>query len=265
MSGTEEVRYQFDRDSGIGRVTFNRPKALNAISRNLAEEFLSVVRALKQQEGLRCVVLKGEGRAFMAGGDVAAFAGGPQKAEAAINELLDKLHPAILGLRELEAPIVSGVHGVAAGAGLSLALMADLVVAADDARFLLAYDRLGTVPDCGGTWLLAHKVGHGRASELMMTGRALSANEASNWGIVNAIVPASDFDTELDQIARKLASGPSRAYGAFRRLLEGAASGSLAAQLEAERAAFVAMTRTKDFAEGVAAFLEKRSPTFQGH
>jgi len=264
MSGTEEVRYQFDRDSGIGRVTFNRPQALNAIGKTLAEEFLSVVRALKQQKGLRCVVLKGEGRAFMAGGDVAAFAGGASKAETAINELLDRLHPAILGLRELEAPIVSGVHGVAAGAGLSLALMADLVVAADDARFLLAYDRLGTVPDCGGTWLLAHKVGHGRASELMMTGRTLSADEAKSWGIVNAIVPASDFDAELEKIVRKLASGPSRAYGAFRKLLESAATGSLAGQLEAERAAFVAMTRTQDFAEGVSAFLEKRPPTFRG-
>ncbi len=205
MSGNEEVRYQFDRDSGIGRITFNRPQALNAITRSLAGEFLSVVRALTQQEGLRCVVLKGEGRAFMAGGDVAAFAGEAKRAEAAINELLDRLHPAILCLRELEAPIIAGVHGVAAGAGLSLALMADIVVAADDARFILAYDRLGTIPDCGGSWLLAHKVGYGRASELMMMGRTLNAHEAKSWDIVNAIIPAASFDAELDQVARKVA------------------------------------------------------------
>jgi 2-(1,2-epoxy-1,2-dihydrophenyl)acetyl-CoA isomerase len=264
MSGNEEVRYQFDRDSGIGRVTFNRPQALNAITKNLAGEFLSVVRALARQEGLRCVVLKGEGRAFTAGGDVAAFAGGAKRAEAVINELLDRLHPAILGLRELEAPIVSGVHGVAAGAGMSLALMADIVLAANDARFILAYDRLGTVPDCGASWFLAHRVGFGRASELMMLGQTLSADEAQNCGIINAIAPAASFDAELEILARKLASGPSRAYGAFRKLLENTTCKSLAAQLETERAAFVGMTKTQDFAEGVSSFLEKRPPVFTG-
>jgi 2-(1,2-epoxy-1,2-dihydrophenyl)acetyl-CoA isomerase len=264
MSDNNEVQYHFEPDSGIGRITFNRPQTLNAITAEFAGEFLSTIRALAQQEGLRCVVLKGEGRAFMAGGDVAAFAGGATRAEAAINELLDRLHPAILCLRELNAPIVSGVHGVAAGAGLSLALMADIVVAANDARFILAYDRLGTVPDCGGSWLLAHRVGYGRASELMMMGRTLSADEAQSWGIVNAIAPAASFEAELDKLARKLASGPSRAYGAFRQLLESATARSLAAQLEAERTAFIAMTKTHDFAEGVSAFLEKRPPIFQG-
>jgi len=264
MSSNKEVCYQFDPDSGIGRITFNRPQALNAITAGFAGEFLSITRALAQQEGLRCVVLKGEGRAFIAGGDVAAFAGGAKRAEAGINELLDRLHPAILSLRGLNAPMIAGVHGVAAGAGLSLALMADIVLAADDARFILAYDRLGTVPDCGGSWFLAHRVGFGRASELMMLGRTLSADEAQSWGIINVIAPAASFDGELDLLARQLASGPSRAYGAFRKLLENTASKSLASQLEAERAAFVGMTKTQDFAEGVSAFLEKRPPAFIG-
>jgi 2-(1,2-epoxy-1,2-dihydrophenyl)acetyl-CoA isomerase len=264
MSSNNEVCYQFDPGSGIGRVTFNRPQALNAINADLAGELLSIVRALAEQEGLRCVVLKGEGRGFMAGGDVAAFAGGAKRAAAGINELLDRLHPAILCLRELNAPILSGVHGVAAGAGLSLALMADIVLAANDARFILAYGRLGSVPDCGGSWFLAHRVGFGRASELMMLDRTLSADEAQSWGIVNAIAPAATFDAELDILARKLAMGPSRAYGAFRKLLENTTCRSLATHLEAERTAFVGMTKTQDFTEGVRAFLEKRPPVFRG-
>jgi 2-(1,2-epoxy-1,2-dihydrophenyl)acetyl-CoA isomerase len=209
-------------------------------------------------------VLGGTGKAFMAGGDVALFSGGPEKAANALNELLDNLNPAILTLRALEAPILAGVQGVAAGAGLSLTLLADIVLAADKARFMLAYDRIAAVPDCGGSWFLTQRVGHIRTSELMMLSRELDAAEAKDWGLVTATTPLANFDYELDQLAHKLARGPTLAYGQFRRMLEQAAGSSLAAHLEAERRAFLSIIRTRDFEEGVSAFLEKRPASFRG-
>jgi 2-(1,2-epoxy-1,2-dihydrophenyl)acetyl-CoA isomerase len=258
------LRYQFDVETGIARITFDRPQVLNAINVELAQEFLSVARDLSSLRGLRCVVLGATGKAFMAGGDVALFSGGGEKASNAINELLDNLNPAILALRALDAPILAGVQGVAAGAGFSLALLADIVLAADKARFMMAYDRIAAVPDCGGSWFLAQRVGHIRASEFMMLSRELDAAQARDWGLITSTVPLADFDRELDLLARKLAAGPTRAYGQFRRLLEQAAGSSLAAHLEAERRAFLSIIRTKDFGEGVCAFLEKRPACFRG-
>jgi 2-(1,2-epoxy-1,2-dihydrophenyl)acetyl-CoA isomerase len=258
------LQYQVDDATGIARVTFDRPEVLNAINVELASEFLSVVRNLAQVEGLRCVVLGGAGKAFMAGGDVSLFAGGADKAATAINQLLDCLNPAILSLRALDAPILAGVQGVAAGAGLSLALMADVLVATDRARFMMAYDRIAAVPDCGGSWFLKQRVGVSRATELMMLSRELDAAEAKNWGMVTTTTPVESFNLELQQLARKLAVGPTRAYGQFRRLLERASCSSLAAQLEAERRAFLSIIKTRDFEEGVCAFLEKRPALFRG-
>lgn len=259
------VKYSFDLESGVARITFNRPEVLNAINLELALSLLSAVKDLSLQENLRCIVMTGAGRAFMAGGDVSTFAGGADKAAASVNELLDALHAAILGLRNLDAPILAGVQGVAAGAGLSLALVADVVLAAEDTQFRMGYDRLATVPDCGGTWSLMQRIGYGRATDLMTLGRILSGNEAKDWGLVNRTVPSSDFASELDTLARKLARGPSKAYAAFRRLAEAAIGRSLGDQLEAERKAFVALTRSSDFAEGVTAFLTKRLPVFGGY
>ena len=254
----------FDAGSGIARIVFNRPAVLNAINLQMADEFLDAVRSLSRRDGLRCLVLSGAGKAFMAGGDVASFAGGPEVAQRSINALLDRLHPAILALRALDAPVLAAVHGVAAGAGLSMALIADIVLAAENSRFLLAYDRIGAVPDCGGSWFLCHKAGAGRAAELMMLSAELSAAQAKDWGIVNATCEAAALEAETERLAKKLAAGPSRAHGRFRQLADRAAGGGLAAHLEAERDAFVAMTRTADFAEGVSAFLEKRASNFSG-
>lgn len=254
----------FDAESGIARIVFSRPSVLNAINLQMAGELLDAVRDLSRQEGLRCVVLSGAGKAFMAGGDVASFAGGPEVAERSINALLDRLHPAILALRALDAPVLAAVHGVAAGAGLSMALLADIVLATENTRFLLAYDRIGTVPDCGGSWFLCHKAGAGRAAELMMLSAELSAAQAKEWGIVTATCEAAVFEAETDRLAKKLAAGPSRAHGRFRQLADRATGGGLAAHLEAEREAFVAMTRTADFSEGVSAFMEKRAAAFSG-
>lgn len=254
----------FDIKTGVARLTFNRPEALNAINVPLAQAFLAAVQEIREFSGVRCIVLTGTGRAFMAGGDVASMAGTPEQAGAAISAILDAVNSAILLLRSMDAPVIAAVRGVAAGAGLSLTLMADLVVAHEDAKFLVAYNGIGAVPDCGGSWALAHKVGAGRAAEMMLLGRTLSASEARDWGMVNDIAADSDYEQRLNRVIDKVSQGPTRAFGAFRQLIDRANGDRLADHLEAERAAFLDMTRTEDFTEGVSAFLGKRTAVFHG-
>lgn len=258
------VTTRFDPGTGIATLTFNRPEALNAINVPLAEAFLAAVQELNALSGVRCVVLTGAGRAFMAGGDIASMAGSPDQAGRAISAILDAVNPAILLLRGMDAPVIAAVKGVAAGAGLSLALMSDLIIAREDTKFLVAYNGIGAVPDCGGSWFLPHKIGAGRAAELMLLGKTLSAAEAKDWGLITEFAPEDSYEKLLTEITVKVASGPTRAYSAFRRLSDRANGDQLAAHLEAERAAFLEMTRTEDFAEGVSAFLAKRTAEFRG-
>ncbi|MBC7182513.1 MAG: enoyl-CoA hydratase/isomerase family protein, partial [Marinobacter sp.] len=210
----------FDAGTGVATLTFNRPEALNAINVPLAEAFLAAARELKALSGVRCVVLTGAGRAFMAGGDVSSMSGTPDQAGKAISAILDAVNPAILLLRRMDAPVIAAVKGVAAGAGLSLALMADLVVAHEDTKFLVAYNGIGAVPDCGGSWFLAHKIGAGRAAELMLLGRTLTAPEAKDWGLITEVGPEQDYENLLAGIINKVANGPTRAFGAFRQLTD---------------------------------------------
>lgn len=251
----------FDPTTGIARVTFNRPNVLNAIDVATAEAFRDVVLRLSGREDMRCIVLAGSGRAFVAGGDVAAFA---TDSAARVTAILAALHPAIIALRESDAPVLAAVQGAAAGAGLSLVLGADLVLAADDARFVIAYDRLGVSPDAGGTWYLARKVTRARAFAMMLLGESLDAEAALAAGIVNEVVPLAELETRTEALARRIASGPSRAYARFKHLHDEAGASRLADHLEAEKRAFLAGTETADFREGVAAFIEKRAPKFIG-
>ncbi len=255
----------FDAETGVATLTFNRPDALNAINVPLAEAFLAAVQELENQSGVRCVVLTGAGRAFMAGGDISSMTGTPEQTGNTISAILDAVNPSILLLRSMDAPVIAAVKGVVAGAGLSLALMADLIVAREDTKFLVAYNGIGAVPDCGGSWFLTHKIGAGRAVELMLLGRTLSATEAKDWGLITAFAPQDQYEKLLAEVIRQTARGPTRAFGAFRRLTDKANGDQLAAHLEAERVAFLEMTRTADFAEGVSAFLAKRKPNFVGN
>jgi len=181
-----------------------------------------------------------------------------------VNGMLDALIPAILQLRSMDVPVIAGVKGAAAGAGLSLALMADLIIAEENARFLIAYNGIGTVPDCGGTWFLPHKIGSARATEMMMLGRTLNAIEAKQLGLVTEVSPEATFDEVLAATVNRVANGPTRAFGAFRRLVDDAYGSPLDVHLEAERQAFLKATETADFAEGVSAFLAKRPAAFSG-
>lgn len=262
MIDSHPVTSSFDEETGIGRLTFNRPQVLNAIDVPTAQSFLRGVRQLTDGRALRALVIGGAGRAFVAGGDLARFHADFDRAHEVVHELLDALHPAILTLREMDAPVISMVQGVVAGAGLSIVLAADFVVAAEDAQFIVAYDKVGAAPDCGGTYFLSRRVSRSHGLELMLRGDTLDVQAARAYGIVNEVVPREELEEHSEALARRIAAGPTSAYGAFKRLFD--ADLPLAQHLEAERAAFVAATRTADFREGVRAFLEKRSPVYVG-
>lgn len=255
------VTDSFDAATGIARIAFNRPDVLNAIDVATAEAFRGVVERTVARAGLRCIVLSGAGRAFVAGGDVASFGAEPA---AIVDRLLGALHPAILALRACRAPVLAVVQGPAAGAGLSLALSADIVLASDRARFVVAYDRIGAPPDCGGTWFLARRAGRGRAFAMMLLGQGLDAAAALAAGIADEVVPQPELEARAQALAARLAAGPTRAYGSFKRLLDEALAAPLEAHLDNERRAFLAATATADFREGAAAFLAKREPAFRG-
>lgn len=252
---------QYDAATGIAKIIFNRPDVMNAIDVPTAQAFRAAVEHITAKPNLRCLLLMGAGRAFVAGGDVASFVPDPP---GIVNALLDALHPAILGLRACSAPVIAVVRGAAAGAGLSLALGADLILAGSKARFVIAYDKIGASPDCGGTWFLPHKIGRTRAFEMMLLGQNLDAETALRVGLVSEVVADADLDTSAIALAETIASGPTQAYGHFKHLVDAAFETPLAEQLEAERRAFLSATTTQDFAEGVSAFLRKSAPTFSG-
>lgn len=256
------VLQDFDAATGVMTISFNRPNVFNALDVQTAAAFHAAVADAKARVGLRCVVLTGVGRAFMAGGDVGKFAADLDGSARMLDEILDHMHPALLSLRKIDAPVVAAVNGTAAGAGMSLVLAADYVVAHPAAKFLLAYDKLGVNPDCGGSWFLSRKVGRARAFHLMLMGQMLSAEEAQADGIVNLITSDQDFDEQSKACAARIASGPTKAFGTFKRLMD--ANLPLAEQLEMERDGFIAATATEDFRNAATAFVQKQPPSFRG-
>jgi 2-(1,2-epoxy-1,2-dihydrophenyl)acetyl-CoA isomerase len=251
----------FDPETGIGRILFNRPDVLNAINGPTAIAFNAAVKRTLARDGLRLVVLAGAGRAFVAGGDISQFQHTPRKF---VTEILGELHAAVLALAEHPVPVLAVVQGPAAGAGLSLVLGADYVVASDQAQFLIAYDRIGASPDCGSTWFLERKVGRARAFELMLMSKVLDAEAAKQAGVVTEVVKAAELDDRAETVARKIAAGPTHAFGRFKRLINGALHTPLAQHLDIEGDAFLEGTDTDDFREGVDAFLNKRPAPFRG-
>lgn len=249
------------REGGVATLRFQRPAVLNAMDAVTARAFLARCEALAADDAVRCVVLRGEGRAFMAGGDLAELRDG---GAAAADALIGPLHAALQVLAALDAPVIAALHGAVAGAGLSLALAADLAIAAEGTRFAFAYDRIGASGDLGITWSLPRVVGLRRALEIALTGGMLDAATALQYGLVNRVVPADAFDAEVDALAARLASGATQALGRVRRMMRASFEQPFAQQLAAEHQAFLDGTATDDFREGLAAFFDKREPRFTG-
>lgn len=258
------VESQLDESTGIVTLTMNRPDVLNAIDLPLAQALNHAVVPLREDTRVRCVILRGAGRAFVAGGDLTRFAEDFDKAEEVADQLLGALHPVAETLRAIDAPVIAAVHGAVAGAGLSLMCGCDLVVAAQGTRFLMAYDRVGAAPDFGGTYFLPRRLGLRRAAQFLFLGETLDADSALQIGLVTQVVAADQLAATTMELARKIAAGPTRAYGQYKRLSDRSFERELHDQLEAEREAFKDATRTEDFREGVSAFLAKRPPNFSG-
>jgi 2-(1,2-epoxy-1,2-dihydrophenyl)acetyl-CoA isomerase len=251
-----------DVRDGVARLTLNRPDAANAIDLGLARALGAATSRLRTDRRVRVVLLAGAGPRFCAGGDVRGFAGVGDRLGDHLGELLGALHPAIADLAAVEVPVVAAVQGSAAGAGISLLAAADLVVAAERTRFVLAYTSLGLVPDGGSTWSLPRAVGLRRALDLALTNRSLDAAEALAWGLVSRIVPDEALADEADRLVTDLAAGPHAALVAAKGLLRRGLDSSLDEQLRREAEAMVRAGGSADGQEGVAAFLEKRPPRF---
>lgn len=252
---------RFERDGAIARIRFNRPEVLNAADHALALAFRDACLAVEADPAVRVVVLSGAGRAFMAGGDIAQFRDDPGSIP---QTLIDPLHAGLLCLSRMQAPVIASLHGAVAGAGMSIALGCDLALAAEGTRFNFAYTKLATSCDLGGSWHLPRLVGLRRAMEIALLCDSLDAEQALQLGLVNRVVAAQDLEAATEQLALRLAACAPVALGATKRLLRESLSRDLPAQLDAERAGFARCAATEDFAEAVAAFLAKRTPTFQG-
>ncbi|MFN3439723.1 MAG: enoyl-CoA hydratase/isomerase family protein [Acidovorax sp.] len=250
-----------ERDGPIATLRFNRPEALNAIDVPMANAFLAAVQTIAADPGVRAVVLCGNGKGFMAGGDLATLRANP--VQGAI-DILTPLNAALPLLAQMNAPVIAQVHGVAAGAGLSLLLMADYVLMAEGTRLNLAYINLGTSCDVGASWALPRVVGLRKALEIALLGEAFTADDALRLGLVNRVVPAAELETATAALAQRLAAGPTVAYGAMKRLMRESMDRTLPEQLAAEKEAFVRCADTEDFRAGVEAFHQRQPAHFAG-
>jgi 2-(1,2-epoxy-1,2-dihydrophenyl)acetyl-CoA isomerase len=248
-------------ETGVGTITLNRPDAGNSIDLALARDLHAAAVAAERDSSVRVVVLRGAGANFCVGGDLRSFRQ-CENLPAELREVTTHLHAAIVTLARIDAPIVVAVQGSAAGAGLGLACGGDIVIAADTARFVVAYTRVGLNPDGGTSWFLPRLVGLRTAQDLTLTNRALDAEGARLAGIVTRVVPADTLGSEVDAVAAQLAAGPCKALGEAKRLLRTSFDETLAVHLEAEATALVRSANRADAIEGISAFLAKRPPEF---
>ena len=254
----------FEEREGIARLTLNRPERLNSFNASMHAEVRDALGRVAAG-GARVLVLTGAGRGFCAGQDLGERQVAADGARADLGESIERHYkPLVLALASLPVPTVAAVNGVAAGAGASLALACDLVIAAKSASFVQSFSRLGLVPDSGATWFLPRLVGMARALGLAMLGERLPAEEAARWGLIWRCVDDAEFPAAVGRVAGDLAAAPTRGLVRTREAMLGSASRPLAAQLDVERDLQRELGYTDDYAEGVAAFAAKRAPRFAG-
>jgi 2-(1,2-epoxy-1,2-dihydrophenyl)acetyl-CoA isomerase len=261
----ETVKYHLD--GAVATVTMNRPDALNALSMQLTRDLTAAFQQVRA-DAARAVVFTGNGRAFCSGGDLRDMQSMWEREgriEAFLEAPLGALHGVIRRMRELPVPIVAAVNGVCAGAGVNFALACDIVFAAEDATFREAFVRIGLTPDCGGTFFLPRAVGEKVATELFMTGDAVTAERAVQIGMINRAVPAASLVREATEVAQKLAAGPTSALARIKQMMNATFSNDLDAQLALEHRLQIESGKGNDFREGVSAFFEKRPPSFSGN
>jgi 2-(1,2-epoxy-1,2-dihydrophenyl)acetyl-CoA isomerase len=248
------------RDGAVLTITLNRPDVLNAFTAEMHRQLAGAFKDARDP-AVRAVVVTGAGRGFCVGQDLNEFG---EAARDIAGRLREHYHPTVLAVRELEKPVLAAVNGPAAGAGLSFACACDLRIAAEGATFVPAFINIGLVPDAGGSFFIHRLLGNARAFEWMASGRRLTAARAHAWGLVNEVADDEELTSRVAEVAATFASLPTRGIAMTKRLFDGAASRTLEEQLELEAQMQSAATKTADFREGVAAFLEKRDPNFTG-
>ncbi|HEV8716653.1 MAG TPA: enoyl-CoA hydratase-related protein [Candidatus Binatia bacterium] len=254
----------FEIRDHIARITLNRPEAANALNLEMSKDLMHAALQCSEDPNIRAVIITGAGRMFSGGGDLKSFAAQGEHMPYHLKEVTTYLHAAVSRFTRMDASVIAAVNGTAAGAGLSLVCSCDLVLAAESAKFTMAYTRVGLTPDGSSTYFLPRIVGLKRALELTLTNRLFSAQEAQEWGIVTKVVPDANLQTEADALAAQLASGAIGALGAAKRLLHSGWNETLETQMELEAQAIAVRAHTADGREGIAAFLEKRAPQFKG-
>ena len=256
---------QTERRAGVTTIVLDRPDAMNAVDKQLGADLLAALQQAAADPEVRAVVLTGNGRAFSSGADLkAGFDPGPDHRPDVGGALRERFHPIIHAIREMPKPVVAKVNGAAAGIGCSFALACDLIVASENAYFLLAFVNIGLVPDGGSSFLIPERIGFARAAEMAMLGERIPAPQALAWGLINRVAADSELTAEVDALADRLAAGPTRSYAAAKRQLNAWQFSRMAEQLELEATLQQEMVGTDDFVEGVSAFVQKRAPRFEG-
>ncbi|HKO25893.1 MAG TPA: enoyl-CoA hydratase-related protein [Solirubrobacteraceae bacterium] len=256
----------WEQTGAVGRLTLNRPESLNAWTQQLGLELRTIIERDAADESVRAVLITGAGRGFSSGADLkAGFEPHPDDGMPDVyKELHDVYHPAILGVRRLEKPVIAAVNGPAVGIGCSLALACDLIMASESSFFGLAFVNIGLMPDGGSTAFVPPAVGRARAFQMAMLGERIPAAQALEWGLVNWVHPDDRLMSEANDLVARMAAGPTRSYAASKRALNRFIYGDLDAQLELEAELQHALGRTRYFLEGTVAFVEKRAPAFTG-
>jgi 2-(1,2-epoxy-1,2-dihydrophenyl)acetyl-CoA isomerase len=267
---TEETPVLVSVAGGVASITLNRPAVLNALNNALAQALLDALNAVGKDGAVRVIVIQGAGDAFMAGGDVGYFhrklAEYPDRSKfkPVIVEMIEQAQGLARAIRNIPKPVIAAVHGGCAGFGLSLMLACDLAVAADNAKFTLAYIHLATTPDGGASFHLPRMVGQKRAAEIALLGDRFGAAEAERWGLINRVVPLAELEATVAKLAGRMAKGPALAYARTKVLLNASDGNTLDQQLAAETESFASSALTDDFAAGVGAFVEKKPAVFTG-
>jgi 2-(1,2-epoxy-1,2-dihydrophenyl)acetyl-CoA isomerase len=254
----------FEVKDGVGLICLNRPDDGNAITLEMAGEMLDVAQRCEEDPGVRAVVLTGSGKMFCAGGDLKTFAAQGEQVSWYMKKVVQTFHGAISRFIQMDAPMIGAINGTAAGGGLSLALIPDITIAGESAKFTVAYTKVGLTLDGGLSTFLARLVGLRRAKEMALLNSVLSAREALEWGLINRVVADDQVLPTALEIADNLSKGPTRAYGETKRLILSGATESLESQLGREARAIAALAGSADGQEGMAAFMDKRTPRFTG-
>ena len=247
------------------RITLDRPDAMNAWNTQFGLDLRDAVERAAIDDAVRAVVVTGAGRAFSSGADLkAGFDAGPDGVPDVMSALNDRYHPIIVGLRTMPKPVLAAVNGAAVGIGLSLALAADLVIAKESAFFMLAFVNIGLVPDGGSSLFVPERVGFARATEMAMLGERVPARQALEWGLINRVTADDALQDEANALADRLSQGPTRSYAGTKRQLNAWQFARMEAQLEFEASIQSDLAASRDFMEGVTAFVQKRPASFEG-